>query len=434
MTKQTRRKFLHAAGLSTAGAAAMAVGTPSLSAVGANERINVGVIGMSRGRLLAREFANHGANVAYVCDVDDKRLQRAQKESKDAEGITDLRRILDDKSVDAVAVSAPDHWHASIAILACQAGKHVYVEKPCSHNIVEGRQMIEAARKSGLVMQVGTQTRSTPVFQDAIALVREGAIGKVLIAKTWTSQQRPNIGHHQPAAPPAEVDYDLWVGPAPMMPFQKNRFHYLWHWWYNFGTGDAGNRGVHQMDIALWGLDKKTHPTRIAGSSSKLYFEDDQQFPDTEYVTFEYPGDGAGQPRQLLVYEQRIWTPYVQENCEDGCTFYGDKGYLTIDMQKGWQMFGRKNVLQKEGKGKYSAGDHVADFLDAIANDRRPNADIEIGHLSATLGHLSNILSRADRQHLTFDPKTEQIVDDPEANALIKRTYREGYWAIPKNV
>jgi predicted dehydrogenase len=434
MTKQTRRNFLQAAGLGTASAAAMTVGTPSLKAAGANERVNVGVIGMSRGRLLAREFANHGANVAYVCDVDDKRLQKAGTESKDAQAVTDLRRILDDKSVDAVAVSAPDHWHASIAILACQAGKHVYVEKPCSHNIVEGRQMIEAARKSGLVMQVGTQTRSTPVFQDAIALVREGAIGKVLIAKTWTSQQRPNIGHHKPSAPPAGVDYDLWVGPALMMPFQENRFHYLWHWWYNFGTGDAGNRGVHQMDIALWGLDKKVHPTRIAGSSSKLYFDDDQQFPDTEYVTFEYPGDGAGQPKQLLVYEQRIWTPYVQENCEDGCTFYGDEGYLTIDMQKGWQMFGRKNVLKKEGKGKYSAGDHVADFLDAIAKDRRPNADIEIGHLSATLGHLSNILSQADRQHLTFDPKTEQIVGDPEANALIKRTYREGHWAIPKNV
>ena len=165
-----------------------------------------------------------------------------------------------------------------------------------------------------------------------------------------------------------------------------------------------------------------------------MYFDDDQQFPDTEYVTFEYPGDGAGQPKQLLVYEQRIWTPYVQENCEDGCTFYGDEGYLTIDMQKGWQMFGRKNVLKKEGKGKYSAGDHVADFLDAIAKDRRPNVDIEIGHLSATLGHLSNILSRVDRQQLTFDPKTEQIVGDPEANALIKRTYREGHWAVPKGV
>ncbi|NQT16456.1 MAG: Gfo/Idh/MocA family oxidoreductase [Planctomycetes bacterium] len=431
MNEQTRRRFLQDAGL--ASASVLAAGVPSLRAAGANEQIAVGVIGMSRGRQLAREFATHGARVAYVCDVDEERLARAQKESGAEHAVTDLRRILDDRSIDAVAIAAPDHWHAPIAILACQAGKHVYVEKPCSHNIAEGRQMIEAARRSGTVMQVGTQTRSTRVFQDAIDLVHEGAVGKVLIAKTWTSQQRTSIGHCQPSAPPAGVDYDLWVGPAPMMPFQENRFHYLWHWWYNFGTGDAGNRGAHQMDIALWGLDMKTHPTRVAGSCGKLYFDDDQQFPDTQYVTFEYPGDGTTRPKQLLVYEQRIWTPYVQENCEDGCTFYGDEGYLTIDMQKGWQLFGQKNVLRKEAQGKYDTGDHAADFLDAIRTDRRPNAGIEIGHLSATLAHLGNILARTGRQQLTFDPKTEQIVNAPDANALTRRSYREAHWAVPQN-
>ena len=434
MTGQSRRSFLRTASFGTAGATTLVLGTPSANAADANERIAVGVVGMSRGRILAKEFANHGARVAYVCDVDENRLQRGLKESSADHAVTDLRRILDDKSVDAVAIAAPDHWHASIAVLACQAGKHVYVEKPCSHNIAEGRQMIQAARKTGLVMQVGTQTRSTKVFQDAIALVREGALGKVLMAKTWTSQKRPSIGHKQPSPPPAGVDYDMWVGPAPMLPFQENRFHYLWHWWHNFGTGDAGNRGVHQMDIALWGLDKTTHPTRIAGSCNKLYFDDDQQFPDTQYVTFEYPGDGGDQPKQLLVYEQRIWTPYVQENCEDGCTFYGDEGYLTIDMQKGWQLFGKKNVLRQEAEGKYNVGDHVGDFLDAVRAGRRPNADIEIGHLSATLGHLANILSRGDRQQLSFDPKTEQILDDPEANGLLKRVYREGHWATPKDI
>ncbi len=428
----SRRTFLKHATSAAVGATALTWGTPSLTAAGANERLTVGVIGMSRGRLLAREFAEHGAKVAYVCDVDEKRLGQARKETKAEHAVTDLRRILDDKSVDAVAIAAPDHWHAAIALLACDAGKHVYVEKPCSHNIHEGRLMIEAARRSGRVMQVGTQTRSTKVFQDAIALVREGAVGKLLIVKTWTSQRRVNIGHCQPTAPPAGVDYDLWVGPAPMMPFQKNRFHYLWHWWYNFGTGDAGNRGVHQMDIALWGMDMKTHPTRIAGFAGKLYFDDDQQFPDTEYVTFEYPGDGADRPKQLLVYEQRIWTPYVQEDCEDGCTFYGDEGYLTIDMQKGWKLYGRKNVLRKEAKGKYNAGDHVADFMDAIRNDRCPNADIEIGHLSATLAHLSNIVGRTGQRELTFDPQTEQIINAPKANALMQRTYREGHWAVPK--
>ncbi len=410
-----------------------AVAAPAIQARGANEAVVVGVVGCSRGRAVGSEFHALGAKIAYACDPDQGRAEKGKKSLSAEKAVADLRKILDDRSVDAVVIAAPDHWHAPATLLACQAGKHVYVEKPCSYSIVEGRHMIEAARSSGRVMQVGTQTRSTKVFQDAIALVREGAVGTVRVVKTWTSQQRVNIGHCKPSDPPPGVDYDLWVGPAPMMPYQENRFHYLWHWWYNFGTGDAGNRGVHQWDIALWGMDAKTHPTRVAGYSGKLYFDDDQQYPDTQYVTFEYPGDGA-QPNRLLVYEQRIWTPYVQENCEDGCTFYGDEGYLTIDMQKGWQLFGRKNVLRKEGQGKYQTGDHVADFLDAIRNNRRPNADIEIGHLSATLAHLCNILSRTGRRQLTFDPKTEQIVGDPEANALRTRTYRQGYWASPKSL
>jgi predicted dehydrogenase len=425
MTPETRRSFLKRS------AAAVALGTfaaPAIQARGANERVVVGIAGCARGVTDGKELAKLGAKIAYTCDPDQPRAARTKKNLAADHAVTDLRRILDDRAVDAIVVATPDHWHAPAAILACQAGKHVYVEKPCSFSIEEGRRMIETARRTQRVMQVGTQTRSTKVFQDAIALVREGAIGKVLLVKTWTSQQRVNIGHCKPSAPPADLDYDMWVGPAPMMPYQENRLHYLWHWWYNFGTGDAGNRGVHQWDIALWGMDMKTHPTRVAGYCGKLYFDDDQQFPDTQYLTFEYPAQD-GQPKRVLVYEQRIWTPYVQEDNEDGCNFYGDEGYLSIDMQKGWKMFGRKNKLLKEGQGKYDTGDHCADFLDAIRTGRRPNADIEIGHLSATLAHLSNILARTGRQSLTFDPKTEQITDSPEANALRQRTYREGHWA-----
>ena len=425
----TRRGFLDQTARTTAAAAVSALALPAIQARGANDRVVLGVIGCARGRGVGSDFMKHDVPIAYVCDPDESRAEKAKKALKAPHAVADFRKILDDPSVDAVVVAAPDHWHASAAILACQAGKHVYVEKPCSHTIREGRLMIEAARRTGRVMQVGTQTHSTQVFCDAIALVREGAIGEVHIAKTWTSQQRVNIGHMQPSEPPAGVDYDLWVGPAPMMPFQANRFHYMWHWWYNFGTGDAGNRGVHQLDIALWGLDIKTHPTQVSGFCDKMYFDDDQQFPDTQYVTFEYPGDGSGRSKRLVIYEQRIWTPYVQEDCEDGCTFYGDKGYLTIDMQKGWKLFGRKNQLLKEAQGKYSVVEHSADFLDAIRTNRRPNVDIEIGHLGATLGHLANILARTGRQHLAFDPKTEQITNSPEANALTRRTYREGHWA-----
>jgi predicted dehydrogenase len=426
MSQQTRRRFLQQTTATAATLGTFAV--PAIQARGANERIVVGVAGCARGRTDGGELVKLGAKIAYTCDPDKSRAEKVKKTLAADQAVGDLRKILDDRAVDAIVIATPDHWHASAAILACQAGKHVYVEKPCSHTIVEGRRMIEAARRSGRVMQVGTQTRSTKVFQDAIALVREGAVGKVLLVKTWTSQQRVNIGHQQPSAPPAGLDYDMWVGPAPLLPYQENRLHYLWHWWYNFGTGDAGNRGVHQWDIALWGMDMKTHPTRVAGYCGKLYFDDDQQFPDTQYLTFEYPAQGA-QPKRVLVYEQRIWTPYYQEDNEDGVNFYGDEGYLSIDMQKGWKLFGRKNKLLKEGHGKYDTGDHCADFLDAIRTGRRPNADIEIGHLSATLAHLSNILARTGRQSLTFDPKTEQIVGDPEANALTKRAYRQGHWA-----
>lgn len=434
MSAPTRRSFLKQTAQTTAAAALGALALPAIQARAANEQVVLGVIGCARGSTVGKDFKTHGVQIAYVCDPDQPRVEKTKKALGAPHAVADFRKILDDRSVDAVVIAAPDHWHASMAIMAVEAGKHVYVEKPCSHNIREGRLMIEAARRSGRVMQVGTQTHSTKVFRDAIDMVREGAIGEVRIAKTWTSQQRVNIGHHEPSTPPKGLDYDLWVGPAPMMPYQENRLHYLWHWWYNFGTGDAGNRGVHQMDIALWGLDLKTHPTRVSGFCDKMYFDDDQQFPDTQYVTFEYPGDGSPRGKRLLIYEQRIWTPYVQEDCEDGCTFYGDKGYLTIDMQKGWKLYGRKNQLLKEAQGKYSVIEHSADFLDAIRTNRRPNVDIEIGHLAATLGHLSNILARTGQHHLTFDPKTEQIVGSPEANALTRRDYREGHWAAVKGL
>ena len=431
MARQTRRSFLRQTTGSAAVAAFSAFAVPAIQARGANEQFVVGLAGCSgRGIAVGAELRKLGVKIAYACDPDRNRAEHAKKSLEADHVITDLRKILDDRTVDAIAIAAPNHWHAPAAILACQAGKHVYVEKPCSHNIVEGRRMIEAARRSGMVMQVGSQIRGTKVFQEAIAIVHEGAIGKVLVAKTWVSRKRPDIGHCQPSAPPPELDYDLWVGPAPMIPYQKNLIHYNWHWWYNFGNGDAGSRGVHQLDIALWGMDIKTHPTRISGFGEKLYFDDDKQYPDTHYVTFEYPGDGAFGSKRLIVYEQRLWTHYWgQIDCEDGCTFYGDEGYLTVDMHQGWKLFGPKNKLRKEAQKYFDTGEHCADFLDAIRNNRRPCADIEIGHLSAALPHLTNILARTDRRELTFDPKTERFVNAPDADTLLKRTYREGHWA-----
>ncbi len=300
MPQCTRRNFLGQLSRGAAAATLGAIAVPAIQARGANERFTVGSIGCSgRGLAIGEELRKLGVRIAYACDPDRSRAEHAKRRLEADQAVADLRRILDDRSVDAVAISAPNHWHAPAAILACQAGKHVYVEKPCSHNIAEGRRMIEAARRTGMVMQVGSQIRGTKAFQEGIAMVHEGAIGKVLVAKTWVSRKRPNIGHCQPSAPPPGLDYDLWVGPAPMIPYQENLLHYNWHWWYNFGNGDAGSRGVHQLDIALWGLNLKTYPTRICGFGEKLYFDDDKQYPDTHYVTFEFPGDGSENSKSL---------------------------------------------------------------------------------------------------------------------------------------
>jgi len=429
-----RRSFLKQASAAAAGATTTAWSLPALGAAGANERITVGVVGCSRGTRDAQDLATNGAKIAYVCDPDEARMNRAKQQLKADRAVTDLRRILDDKAVDAVVVAAPDHWHAPATILACEAGKHVYVEKPCCHNIREGRLMIEVARRTRRVVQVGSQSRSTTVLKGAIQLLREGAIGDILVAKAWNSQRRGNIGHKKPSKPPAGFDYDLWVGPAPMRPYQSNCHHYTWHWWYDFGTGDAGNDGVHEMDIAIWGLDIQTHPVRASGQGGKLHFDDDQQFPDTQYVTFEYAGDGKPGRQPVVVYEHRIWSPYVLEGLEDGNAFYGTKGYMILGKRVGWKLYGEKNKLLQEVKGKYSTPEHTKDFLDAIRSPKRPNADIEIGHRSSTLVHLANILARSNRGTLAFDPKTEQIVGDAEANALTKRRYRQGHWAVPRGV
>jgi predicted dehydrogenase len=431
MTTLNRRAFVKNATLAATGTAALTVRPAGGRAEGANERISIGVIGMSRGRTLAREFKQHGAQIAYVCDVDENRLNRARQESAADRGVADLRRILDDPAVDAVAIAAPDHWHVPAALLACEAGKHVYVEKPCSHNIREGRLLIEAGRRTRRVIQVGSQSRSTQVLKNGIERIRDGAIGKILVAKAWNSQRRADIGHSQPTAPPAGFDYDLWVGPALMRPYRPNCHHYTWHWWYDFGTGDAGNDGIHELDIARWGLGDPDHPTHIAGHGSKMSFADDQQFPDTQYVTFEYPTADGGGSKQLLIYEHRIWSPYVQEGYENGNAFYGTEGYLILSKIGGWQLYGPKNQLIASEEAIYSVADHTADFLNAIRTGDKPNADIETGHRSTTLVHLANILARTGHRAVEFDPQTERFVDDAEANALVARTYRQSHWAVP---
>lgn len=435
METTPRRDFLKAAGLT---AAALAVHTETARAADPRQVtiavIGTGGMGGNHVRLLA---ARKDVKIAYLCDVDQNRVSAAAKTVESATGaapqmVADMRRVLQDKSVEAVWIATPDHWHAPASILALDAGKHVYVEKPCCHNVREGRLMAEAVKRSGKCLQVGTQTRSTPCAAAGIQQLREGKIGEILVAKAWNSQKRGSIGKAQPSEPPATLDYDLWVGPAPMVPYRPNLLPGIWRWWYDFGCGDIGNDGVHDIDVALWGLGVTTHPSTVACLGGKHFFDDDQQFPDTQYAVCEYAASGGGRPKQFI-FEQRIWSPYVQEGYENGAAFYGTEGLMIMGHTVGWKLYGPRNKLIAEQTGGVDLPAHHTNFLDCVRGTQtKLNADIHAGHLAATVVHLANIAARTDRV-LRFDPHAEQIAGDAEAGAMLRRKYRENHWAAPKD-
>jgi len=439
MERSTRRQFLGRSG-AIVGAAAGSRFFPfaRAAAAGAGEKFVAGVIGPGgMGMSLLRSFASQkDVTMAYVCDPDQNRMNQAAREAESAGGrapaaVKDMRRIIDDKAVDAVIIATPDHWHAPAAILALDAGKHVYVEKPCSHNIREGRLMVEAQRRSKRVVQVGTQTRSAEHVRRAMEILRGGAIGEILVAKAWNSQLRSNIGHASPSDPPAHLDFDLWVGPAPMVPYRSNLLHSTWRWFRAFGTGDIGNDGVHDIDIARWGLGVEVQPSRVTAAGGKYFFDDDQEFPDTQYVVLEYDADPNSGRRKQLIFEQRIWSPYVQEGHENGNAFYGTKGMMILGKQSGWRLYGPRNELREEMKGGIDNLAHHRNFLECIRSGGRTHADIETGHLSASISHLGNIATFLGRT-LRFDPAKERFIGDEEADKLLTRAYREGHWAVPK--
>jgi predicted dehydrogenase len=430
----TRREFLEAASTGIALAAATG-GSVVGAAHSANEKIVVGLIGCGgRGTHDAGLFQKNSAvELAYVCDVDASRRATAARSLgvPESKAVSDLRKILDDKAVDAVIIATPDHWHSPAAILACNAGKHVYVEKPISHNVREGRLLVEAATRNRTLVQHGTQSRSTGMMQEAVKMLRDGIIGTVLVAKCWNIQRRGSVGRGQDTAPPAGFDYDAWVGPATMIPYRTNRVHNRWTWWYHFGTGDMGNDGVHDIDYTRWGLGVDTHPTKVSALGGKFFFDDDQEFPDTQQVTFEYPGSGKPGDRRLLIYEQRLWSTNYPHHCDSGAEFYGTKGQMFLSRRGKIQVLadGNKPVevaIKPEGQDDAA---HVRNFCDSVRGQAKLNADALTGHLSASLCHLGNIATRLGRS-LTFDPVKEQIVGDDEANALVRRQYRE-HWSTP---
>ena len=396
--------------------------------------IGPGGMGSNHLNLLAKR---KDIDLRWVCDVDQLRLAKALETAKGGGHATkstaDMREVLADDKVDAVFIATPDHWHAPAAILALDAGKHVYVEKPCCHNIREGQLMAEAVARSGKKLQVGTQSRSTPCVMAGIERVLKGDIGEVLVAKAWNSQRRGSIGKTQPSDPPKTLDFDNWTGPAPVTPYRSNMLPGVWRWWYDFGCGDIGNDGVHDIDVAAWGLGVNTLPSRVTCLGGKNYFDDDQQFPDTQYAVCEYPYEGnpAGRHKQLI-FEQRIWTQYVQDGYENGSAYYGTEGVLIMGHNVGWKMYGLRNKLIAEQTGGGDLPAHHENFFKAILDGTPTNADIVAGTTAAGIVHLANISARLGRT-LNVDPATGRVQGDPEADGLIQRKYRE-HWGTPKGV
>jgi predicted dehydrogenase len=435
MSGVNRRTFLASAG---AGAAALGL-MSTARALGANDQVRIAVIGFNgRGKSHIDAFTkNKQTTVATLCDIDTRLFDKGaasveSKQGKKPECVQDLRRVLDDKNIDAVSIATTNHWHALATVWACQAGKDVYVEKPVSHNFIEGKRMVEAARKYGRIVQTGTQSRSSAGVAEAVEFLRSGGIGDIYMAKGLCYKPRGSIGHKADASVPDGVDYNIWLGPAPERPFNPNRFHYEWHWNWDYGNGDLGNQGIHQMDVARWGLGKSTWPIKITGSGGRFGYKDDGETPNTEVCTFRY-NDCE------LVFEVRGLPTNDEQGVKIGNIFYGTKGLLTINGSK-WATFlgdiGKSLTPgpSGDGKGKGSEGSHFDNFVAAVLS-RDPgklHAEILEGHRSSALCHLGNIAYRTGRA-LSFDPETETFPGDAPANALLSREYRSPF-TMPEKV
>jgi len=473
----SRRDFTSRVGAAAAGIAVggelfsstlQAAADVSGRVLGANDRVVVASIGIrGQGNSVKRGFARlPNVEVKTLCDIDANLAPERVNDARLKDVATfkpafvqDLRRVLDDKDVHAVIIATPNHWHALATIWALQAGKHVYVEKPASHTVLEGRKMVEAAARFNKIVQVGTMNRSRPAVRQAIKFLHDGGIGKVYMARGLCYKPRPAIGRHPdgPMAPGekyaltvgstnyeptyddqylSKVDYDLWLGPAAKRPFNRNRFHYNWHWHWDYGNGDTGNQGPHQFDVARWGLNKQEHPTRVRSIGGYFGAEASQETPDTQTALYEY-ADGT-----IFEFATRGEFTNDEGGQRIGNLFYGSKGWLWLDGDgRKWQSYmGPKNEKGPGADEPDTAGGsdplvltsieypHYQNFVDAIrANDPKIlTCDVKEGHLSSTLPHLANISYRTGRA-LVFDGKTETFVDDKKADQLLTREYRKGF-------
>lgn len=442
-----RREFIKKAtasgiGLSVGG---LSFGSPSAKSyaniVGANERIHMAVMGTNgRGAGMAKQFAQQkNTDVIVVCDVEEKALAKGVKKVTEAGGHPktekDIRKVLENKEVDGLLITAPDHWHAPATIMACQAGKHVYCEKPCSHNPYEGELSIKAARKYNRIVQVGAQRRSWPVLMEGIQKLHEGIIGRVYMAKSWYTNNRGSIGFGKQIPVPETFDFDLWQGPAPRKAYKSNLIHYNWHWFWHWGTGEALNNGTHEIDVIRWGLGVD-YPTYVSSEGGRYRFMDDWETPDTQLINIKF-GNNC-----LVTWEGRSCNSANSEGRDRGVIFYGENGMMDTGGNS-YHIFDLKNKLveEKTSKDIIDGRDpsspsanldavHIADFLNAVRSGSKPHGDIEELHKSTLLVQLGNIAWRTGHR-LNIDPSNGHIINDSEAEHLWSRTYEPG-WELSK--
>ncbi|MBN1894519.1 Gfo/Idh/MocA family oxidoreductase [bacterium] len=445
----SRREFMHKSARSAVGtgaAAALAASMRPAKVLGANDRVNLAVMGIrSRGQAHYQEFCRiPGVRIKTLCDVDERLFPERIKEVADLQGKApktevDIRRVLEDREIDAVSIATTDHWHALAAIWACQAGKHVYVEKPTSHNIWEGRKMVEAARRYRRVVAAGMQNRSIQAVREAMQFLHEGKLGDIYMAKGLCFKPRDNMGRHPDGPVPRGLNWDLWLGPAQWRPYSDRYVHYNWHWFWDFGCTDLGNQGPHQMDIARWGMNKREYPRKVKCAGGFFAFDSDQETPNTQSALFEY-ADG-----KILAFEVRGLYTNAENGITIGNLFFGTEGWMHLDGSTWKTFYGRKNEPGPCSKDESEAADpsnlagaasggHFGNFIDAVRADDWTllTADIEEGHLSSSLCHLANLSNRLGRE-LIFNGRAERFVNDEEADSHLTRNYRYPF-IVPESV
>ena len=448
----TRRRLIGSSAWVGFGLAALGPGRAARSAVAASDRLRVAVMGVnSRGLALAKSFASaRGAEVTYIADVDTRATElaiAAVSEKREVEidgalaklpalqtraprGISDFRRALEDPDVDALVIAAPDHWHAPATNLALQAGKHVYVEKPCGHNPREGEILVEAQRSHGLVVQMGNQQRSAPESIEVMTAIREGLIGRPYYARCWYANTRGTIGRGLPAAVPEWLDYDLWQGPAPRRAYRDNVIHYNWHWFWDWGTGEICNNGTHEIDVCRWALGVD-YPEKVTSAGGRYHFDDDWEAFDTQIATYDFGRDGT------IIWEGRSCNGLPVEGRGRGSSIHGEKGSVILD-REGYVVYDNDNneirrnlvgetdsALDTQGGGAMTDR-HIGNFLAAVRGEESLRGPIDEGHKSVLLCHLGNIAQRLGRS-LDCDPATGKILGDREAMRLWSRDYEPGW-------